>query len=82
MKALLSDKGVGRDLMRRADRVADAARRGAPVVSGEYRDGITTWSDRTDRTVARVGSTARHAPLVESRTGNMARALDSAGGEE
>lgn len=52
----------------------------APVDTGAYRDGITVWSDVTDRAVTRVGSTAPHARLVEANTGNLARALDAAGG--
>ena len=80
MRELLNDSGVRAELERRAERVAAAARSSAPVETGAYRDGITVYDDTTDRAVVRVGSTARHAPLVEAKTGNLARALDAAGG--
>lgn len=80
MKALLNDSGVRADLTKRMERVASSARANAPVDSGAYRDGITIWQDTTDRAAVRCGSTARHAPVVEAKTGNLARALDSAGG--
>ena len=81
MRALLLDDGVRAELRRRAERVAAQARATAPVETGAYRDGITVFDATTDRAVVRVGSTARHAPLVEAKTGNLARALDAAGGE-
>lgn len=80
-KALLKDDGVRRELRRRAEQVAAAARASAPVRTGNYRAGIKVVDDTTDRAVVRVGSTAPHAHLVEARTGNLARALDAAGGE-
>jgi hypothetical protein len=80
MKSLLRDPGVARDLERRAERVAAAARASAPVDTGEYRDSITVTSETTDRAVARVVARDRKGHVIESRTGNLARALDSAGG--
>lgn len=80
MAALLRDPGVRADLTRRAERVADAARAAAPVVSGGYRDGIGVVSGTTDRAVARVVARAPHSHLVEAKTGNLSRALDAAGG--
>ena len=80
MKALLNDSGVRADLTRRMGRVAEAARASAPVDSGEYRSRITVWQDTTDRAAVRCGSTAPHGAVVEAKTGNMARALDAAGG--
>lgn len=80
MRALLNDPGVRDELRRRAERVADAARSSAPVESGEYRDSITVWDATTDRAVVRVGTTADHGLVVEAKTGNLARALDAAGG--
>ena len=80
MKALLNDSGVRADLTSRMERVAAAARASAPFETGAYRDGIAIWQDTTDRAAVRCGSRARHAPLVEAKTGNMARALDAAGG--
>ena len=80
MRALLNDPGVRAELHARAERVAAQARSTAPVDTGDYRDGIAVWDDTTDRAVVRVGSRDRKAPLVEAKTGNMARALDAAGG--
>ena len=80
MKALLRDPGVARDLERRAEQVADAARSSAPVKTGEYRDSIAVEMGSTDRATAHVVAHDRKSHIIESRTGNLARALDSAGG--
>lgn len=80
MRELLSARGVRADLERRGRRVLAAAVASAPVETGAYRDALTLWTSQTDRVVVRVGSSARHAPLVEASTGNLARALDAAGG--
>lgn len=80
MKDLLRAPGVARDLERRAEQVATAARSSAPVDTGEYRDSIAVASETTDRAVARVVARDRKGHAIESRTGNLARALDSAGG--
>lgn len=80
VKGLLTDDRVRAHLKNLGERVAAAARGSAPVDTGEYRDGITVWSETTDRAVVGIGSTARHAPVVEAKTGNLLRALDAAGG--
>lgn len=80
MRSLLTDRGVGADLTKRAERVAARARATAPVATGEYRDSITVETDVTDRVVARVVARDRKSHLIESRTGNLTRAIDSAGG--
>lgn len=80
MKSLLNDDGVTRDLRRRADRVAAQARSTAPVDTGAYRDSITVEVAETDRTVVRVVAKDRKSHVIEARTGNLARALDAAGG--
>lgn len=80
MRSLLADPGVSADLVKRAERVAAKARATAPVATGEYRDSITVETDVTDRVVARVVARDRKSHVIESRTGNLARALDSAGG--
>lgn len=80
MSDLLNDPGVTADLRRRGERVAATARSTAPVDTGAYRDGITVWEDETDRTVVRIGSTDWKSGVVEAQTGNLARALDAAGG--
>lgn len=80
MRALLSSAGVQADLQRRARIVEGIARQISPVDTGAYRDGITSWVEQhRDRVVVKVGSTDRKAPIVEARTGTMARALRSAG---
>lgn len=80
MRALLTEPGVRAELARRADSVQSAAIAGAPVESGEYRSRIRRVSTTTDRAVERVEATAPHSLAVESRTGNLARALNAAGG--
>lgn len=80
MQKLLEDDGVRKELNRRAEQVAQQARLTAPVDSGEYRDSIAVREVTTDRAGARVVSTAPHGLLVEAKTGNLARALDAAGG--
>ena len=54
---------------------ASTARRTAPVDTGEYRDSIDVVEDTTDRAVARVITRAPHGLIVESRTGNLKRAM-------
>lgn len=80
MKALLNDPGVAAEVHRRAEAVAARARASAPVASGAYRDSIHVQDARTDRAVARVVASVPYALLVESKTGNLTRALDAAGG--
>ena len=80
MAELLKDAGVRADLERRAERVLSRARDSARVVSGEYRDGLTTQVRVTDRVVVDVVGTAEHSMIVEAATGNLASALDAAGG--
>ena len=83
VRALLSDPGVRAELERRAAAVEAAAKASAPVASGQYRDSIRAQSDSSPidgRARATVGATAPHALVVEARTGNLARALNAAGG--
>lgn len=59
-----------------ADAAAARARAGAPVATGAYRDGIRVERADTEyRCVFRVVATADHSMGVESRTGNLARAI-------
>jgi bacteriophage HK97-gp10 putative tail-component len=80
MAELLKSAGVQREVSRRAENVLAAARRGAPVVSGEYRDSLHVELRTTDRATARVVAGSDHGIAVEARTGNLARSLDAAGG--
>ena len=72
--------GVERLVEDRADAVAAAARATAPVAEGDYRDGITVVKRESDkRTVFLVKGTNWKTMLIESKTGNLVRALRRAG---
>jgi hypothetical protein len=58
-----------------AEEVAATARSTAPVDSGDYRDGIKVVLKYQRRAVALVVGTDAKTMLVESKTGNLARAL-------
>lgn len=80
MADLLTSAGVAADGKRRGDRVASAMRAGPPRDTGEYADNIVVTQEvHGDRVVTKIGSTAKHAPVVEANTGNAARALDAGG---
>ena len=81
MGELLKSTGVRAELHRRAERAAAAARASAPVATGAYRAGIRV-EDRVhpSRVVSRVVADVPYSMVVESKTGNLARALDAAGG--
>lgn len=88
VKTLLNSDEVGQYLYDLAAPVEQAARAGAPVGSaatgdttpGSYRDSIFRERDTTDRAIAVVGTRDPVGRLIEARTGNLARALDAAGG--
>lgn len=80
VRELLNDEGVRAELTRRMGRVLAAAVGAAPVKTGAYRASIHLEQATTSRAVVRVATDSDHALLVESRTGNLARALDAAGG--
>lgn len=80
MKDLLNDPGVRAELTRRIAPVLAAAQSGAPVVSGDYKASIYVKQATTDRAVVRVVADVSYAMSVEANSGNLARALDSAGG--
>lgn len=61
-----------------AENIADIARSTAPVVTGDYRDGIVVELKHQRRSVALVVGTDPKTLLIESKTGNLARALQSA----
>jgi len=64
-----------------AHRVESTAKAAAPVDTGEYRDGIhVEVRRRAKRTVAVVVASSPHSMFVESRTGNLARALGQVAG--
>lgn len=80
MKSLLNSGGVRAHLTSLMGGAESAAKGSAPVASGEYRDSIHIVQDTTDRVAVRLVASAPHAMVVESKTGNLARALDAAGG--
>lgn len=80
-RELLHSPELAAYLLARAERVAAAARATAPVESGAYRDSITAETvDHPSRVVAQVHARDWKAHIIEADTGNLARALDSAGG--
>lgn len=80
MAELLKSAGVEADLQRRGSSVLAAARAGAPVDEGDYQRSLHVETVITDRATVRVRSGTDHGYLVEATTGNLARALDAAGG--
>jgi hypothetical protein len=78
MARLLRDPGVAGDIRSRADRVLGAAEGAAPVESGAYKESLESRMVEHDgRPVGQVHATVSYAHLVESRTNNLARALDA-----
>jgi hypothetical protein len=75
---MLNSSATRAMLTAKAENVLAAAQAAAPVVTGNYRDGLGIVQDTTDRAVVRVVGTAPHSHLVEADTGNLARSLDSA----
>jgi hypothetical protein len=72
--------GIIASVQEAADRVAAIARGSAPVDTGVYRNSIRVQIKFQQRAVAIVVADCDHAMIVESRTGNLARALRSVGG--
>lgn len=60
-----------------AQQVVSRAKTTAPVLTGEYRDGIEAETTG-DPDMINVGSTSGHAIYVEARTGNVVKALAAA----
>lgn len=62
-----------------AERALAVAKATAPVDTGEYRDGLhIEHHDSRYRRAARVVGSDEKTMLIESRTGNLARALKAA----
>ena len=81
MADLLKSAEVRAALTTRAEAVLAKAQADAPVATGEYRDSLHIEQDTTDRAAVRVVAGTDHAWVVEAKTGNLARALDAAGGD-
>lgn len=81
-KDLSNSAGVVGLVKDAAERVAEQARKTAPVESGDYRDSIhvEVVPDRQIRTVALVVADDPKTMLIESKTGNLARALRASRG--
>lgn len=77
---LLKSAAVRAMLKQRAEAVAARARASAPVDTGDYRNSIAVESATTDRAVERVVARDRKALIIESKTGNLVRALGAEGG--
>lgn len=58
-----------------AERVADTARDTAPVDTEAYKNGIVVTTKRQKRVVGLVQATDEKSMIIESRTGNLARAV-------
>jgi hypothetical protein len=84
LEEMLQSHEVRVELRRRAQNVLEAARSGAPSVSGDYVDSIAILDDTHTRTgvatraTVHVGATVPYAMRVESLHGTLARALDAA----
>lgn len=76
---MLSEAGVRAALIERADRVVAAAKASAPVASGDYRDSIHRVSATESRAIEMIVADDWKSHIIESRTGNLARALSSMG---
>ena len=81
IRELLNDPGVRADLTRRMGPVLSQAIATAPVgATGEHKASIHMEQVTTDRAVVRVVADSDHSLVVEASTGNLAKALNAAGG--
>lgn len=82
MNDLLHDPGVVAMLMQRMGAALAAAQSSAPVETGHYRDELYLLDNPgPSRARVQLVSGAAYGTEVEAHTGNLARALDAAGGE-
>jgi len=76
-KQLAHSKQVGNECLKYANIVAAAARASAPVDTGEYAGGISAKvEDHPSRVTAQVVASDPKSLIIESLTGNLARALN------
>lgn len=76
---ILNSQGISRMCEERANAAAAIARRTAPVDSGDYQRGITVQTKKIgDRVSGLVVGNDWKTLLIESKTGNLARALRAA----
>ena len=72
---LATSEGVTNLVRSVAEDGASIARSTAPVNEGDYRDGISVKMKKQKRSVALIVSTDWKTFLIESKTGNLSRAL-------
>lgn len=78
MKKLVHSREVANVCKKYADVVAANAKASAPVESGDYRSGIhAIIEDHPSRVTAQVVASDPKSLIIESRTGNLARALNA-----
>jgi hypothetical protein len=78
---LLKSESLAADMRRRVATVEERAKSTAPVVSGDYRDSITSGTfDDGDRTSGYVQADVAYACEVEVRHRTLGAALGDAGG--
>ena len=77
---LLKSPEVRAMLRKRAEAVAARARETAPKDSLDYVNSIGVEDATTDRAVVRVVARDWKSLIIESKTGNLARALGAEGG--
>lgn len=77
---LLKSPEVRALLRPHAERVAARARMTAPKDTHDYENSIHVESHTTDRAVERVVADDWKANIIESKTGNLVRALGAEGG--
>jgi hypothetical protein len=79
-REVLNSPEVRALLRQRALAIAARARSTAPFDTGDYERGIGVESATTDRAVERVVAKDRKSLIIESKTGNLVRALGAEGG--
>lgn len=78
-ESILRSSGVKSLCSQKAEKVLQAAKASAPVDSGAYRDGLQLRTvSRAHRDTIMVVGTDAKTMLIESKTGNLARALKAA----
>lgn len=77
---LLKSPEVRAMLRKRAEAVAARARASAPKASLDYVNSIGVEDATTDRAVVRVVARDWKSLIIESKTGNLVRALGAEGG--
>jgi hypothetical protein len=75
---MIRSEDIREALTPRAEKVLAQAKANAPVVTGEYEQGLHIEQSTTDRVVISVKGSSDHDNEVEAATGNLARALDAA----